>query len=385
MLGPFSRLPLLKLLFLPVGLVLLVPLGVAAESPSFGDSNGVSNQNGAVAGILVLRNGNVLSGHVIRLSDHYQIEMPNGQLRVPVNQVEMFCHNLDEAYAERRRVRIGSTADSHLELAQWCLRLNLYEHTARELSDARAIDPGHRKLARLERQLQHILQSNEARRITKSSTHNPTATLATNVASPQSREDSNASRRVPLRTRAMFVRQIQPMLVKSCAATGCHQTGSARKWQLNRLALHGAGHPQATLTNLESTLTQVDWQVPRESTLVDFARQPHGILGEGASQPLRLRQLQLLRGWLEQLAASDEALELEEAYANPVVKHPLPKVASKIPMSARSSQGVRTAGAEIQDPFDPKYFNRQYGRTAKPANEQSQPDEQIDQAAEELP
>jgi len=117
----------------------------------------------AVAGMLVLRNGNVLSGHVIRLQDHYQLAMPNGQLQVPVDQVELFCHSLDEAYAERRRVRTGSTADSHLELARWCLRHRLYEHASRELLDARAIDPEHRKLAMLERQLQHLQQTETQR------------------------------------------------------------------------------------------------------------------------------------------------------------------------------------------------------------------------------
>ncbi len=387
MVSPFSRSLLVTLSFLFLGFAILPSDGDAAEPPSFEGSN-----SGAIAGLLVLRNGNVLSGHVIRLSDHYQVVMSNGQLRVPVNQVDMFCHNLDEAYAERRRLRIGSTADSHLELAQWCMRLKLYEHTARELRDARAIDPGHRKLAMLESRLQHVQQTEKVRRSNNVPSPRLPASVAINTATSQPQDHLNSIRHLPQRERAMFVRQIQPMLVKSCATTGCHQSGSAREWQLNRLAVDGAGHPQATVGNLNSTLAQIDWQVPQESPLIDFARNPHGSLGKSSSQPLRLRQLQLLRSWLEQLAASSQALDLADKYAKPAVENrspqvrlQIPKSGLKIPASIRDRQGVRTASAAVEDPFDPEVFNRRYARTAKPASEQSQPDEQIDQAAGQLP
>jgi len=314
----------------------------------------LSHSEGAIAGMLVLRNGNVLSGHVIRLKDHYQVQMPNGQLQVPADQVELFCHSLDEAYEQRRRMRTGSTADSHLELAHWCLRHRLYEHASRELLDARAIDPGHRKLAMLERGLQHIQRTRVLTR------------RATEVVTLQSQNEPKLSQRVPQRARAMFVRQIQPMLVKSCAATGCHGAGSS--WQLNRLAVEGVGHPQATLGNLTSTLAQIDWQVPRESPLLILARATHG---EGPSQPLSLRQLQLLQSWLQQLSTSSQTSELADTHADPA--------------SFRSSSGVRTANAAIEDPFDPEVFNRRHGRSAIRVNASIQPAEQTYPASQERP
>jgi len=317
----------------------------------------MSPSEGAVAGILVLRNGNVLSGHVIRLKDHYQVQMPNGQLQVPVDQVELFCHSLDEAYEQRRRLRTGSTADSHLELARWCLRHRLYEHASRELLDARAIDPDHRKLAMLERQLQHLQQTNSQQQpASKKSEKNTIATP------PQ--EDPKLAQHVSQKARAMFVRQIQPMLVKSCAATGCHGAGSS--WQLNRLAVEGAGHPQATLGNLTSTLAQIDWQVPSESPLLSLSRTAHG---KGPSEPLSLRQLQLLRSWLQQLAMSSQASNLADAHTTPMAL----------------DQGVRTASAAIEDPFDPEVFNRRYERSASPATAPIQSAEQKEPASQELP
>jgi len=335
MIGLFPRLLLVCLLCLPWP-------ALAAES---------SHSEGAVAGMLVLRNGNVLSGHVIRLKDHYQVEMPNGQLQVPVAQVELFCHNLDEAYQQRRRSRTGSMADSHLELAHWCLRHSLYEHAARELIDARAIDPGHRKLAMLERRLQHARQHNV-----------PTKEIKA-VAAPQPPDEKKPDRRVPLRARATFVRQIQPMLVRSCAATGCHQ--SETSFQLNRLAVDGAGHPQATLGNLDSTLEHVDWQLPSESALLGYAKAAHGSGAEVLSKPLPPRQIEMLRSWLRQLSLPRQASELSEPHAT---------------ASIRADSSVRTASAEVEDPFDPEVFNRRYQQNAKPESLPVQEDEQTDPA-----
>ena len=345
MIGLFPRLLLVCLLGLPWQ-------AVAAAPVRFG---------GAVAGVLVLRNGNVLLGHVVRQKDHYQVEMAHGQLQVPADQVEMFCHNLDEAYAERRRVRTGSTADSHLELAHWCLRHRLYKHATRELQDARAIDPGHRKLAMLERQLLHAQQ-----RAAPAKAAVPAAPLLP-------RNSTKTTQRVPQRARAMFVRQIQPMLVKSCAAAGCHQSGLP--FQLNRLAVVGAGHPQATQGNLASTLAQVDRQAPDKSELLSFASTSHGSRGAGSSRPLKPRQIQMLRSWLEQLAATSRGFGFAEESAEslvrsrPLVRSRLTTVVQTASASSRPAQGVRTANVEIEDPFDPEVFNRQYRQDVKRVND----------------
>jgi len=272
---------------------------------------------------------------------------------VPVDQVELFCHNLDEAYQQRRRLRTGSTADSHLELAHWCLRHSLYEYAARELHDARAIDSGHRKLAMLERWLQLAQQH-----------HTPTQEKQ-EEAVPQTQEETKPVRHVPLRARATFVRQIQPMLVKSCAATGCHRSGSS--YQLNRLAVDGAGHPQATLGNLASTVKQVDWQLPSESALLDFAKKTHGSGEHGLSKPLKPHQLEMLRSWLHQLSQPRQVPDLAETRVEPV--------------SIRPDSRVRTASAKIADPFDPEVFNRRYQQDAKPESFPAQEDEQTDPAS----
>ena len=220
----------------------------------------------SVVGILVLRNGNVLEGKIQRLADFYRIEFPRSELQVPVGQVDMFCHNLDEAYERRRFQRTGSSADSHVELARWCLRHRLLEYAARELLDARSIDPDHRQLLLLERQLQLALRNRAASRLV------PEPGAATTPTD----DDLELLESVPDWARTLFVRQIQPLLVDSCATSGCHQPGSSESFHLNRLALEGAGHPATTIRNLVATLAQLDLDSPAKSKLLERAKTAHG-------------------------------------------------------------------------------------------------------------
>jgi hypothetical protein len=78
-----------------------------------------------ISGVLILRNGSVLMGAVRRYGDDYRIDVAGAMLQVPADQVDMFSQTLEEAYELRRRDRTGASADSHLELARWCMQLDL--------------------------------------------------------------------------------------------------------------------------------------------------------------------------------------------------------------------------------------------------------------------
>jgi len=305
-------------------------LPVAVAQPPGGET--------AASGLLVLRNGNVLRGSVLRLADHYRVRMPHGQMQVPVDQVEMFCHNLDEAYERRRRNRTGRNADSHLELARWCLRHELLGHAARELLDIRTMDPGHRQLPMLERQLRQALRQSHPKRPQPVAAHKPTA-LPPEV-------DRKALKHAPPRDRALFVRKIQPLLIHSCATTGCHQPNSSSSFQLNRFALDGQGHPDTTLRNLAATLAYVDWQAPEQSTLLERARSAHGAEQASQSHALQARKYHLLQSWIEQLAVDDPTRAAAEL---PVNSEGRPE---------KSPGEMQPSGLRPVDPFDPEIFNR---------------------------
>ncbi|NOY42936.1 MAG: hypothetical protein GXP26_14015 [Planctomycetes bacterium] len=301
-------------------------------------------------GLLVLRNGNVIEGRITRLADHFRIEVEHGQLQVRVEQAEMFCLTLDEAYERRREMRTGSTADSHLELAAWCLRHDLLDHAARELLEARTVDPNHRKLLLFERRLNHAM---------KQKAKTPKLPRAEKVAPATPEVDLSTFEQTPQWARALFVRKIQPMLVKSCATAGCHQAESTNQLQLNRLAVAGAGHPETTKHNLVSVLKLIDFQKASESSLLRLADTTHGA---GASKPLLPHQLEMLRAWVEQMAmpapANNQADLVARASQSSVARlgdtYRRARDISALRIKTQQADHAQT------DPFDPGAFNRRH-------------------------
>jgi len=305
-----------------------------------------------VEGILVLQNGNILRGKIQQTGELYQVHLSHGQLQVRAEQVEMFCENIDQAYQRRRAARGGSTADTHLELAGWCLRHNLLDYAAQELREAKTVDPEHPRLAFLQRHLQQTLKIAARKKQQQAQ-----ASIVTNQPPP----NPETLEKAPKWARALFVRQIQPLIVQSCATTGCHQCGSDADFQLNRLALDGVGHPKVTLQNLAATLEQIDWQAADESTLLQRASQAHGALD--GSIPLPPHKLKVLEGWIGQLAI---------AHRKQNELHKLPPVTelAALPQANQQPSGeVRQASYQPVDPFDPTSFNQRNATIEKPPAE----------------
>jgi hypothetical protein len=326
------------------------------------------------AGVLVLRNGNVLAGAVSRNDDGYFVQMADARLRIPAAQVQCHCQSLNEAYELRRRDRTSTSADAHLELARWCLRNDLLDQAAREALDARTIDAGHPGVRTLDFELSRALK----RRAEASARPRPDETGEAEVsAAPPPPARLPAGRPVALdvsaEAQATFVRNIQPMLVHSCALGGCHQPGSDRSLQLDRWAIEGSGNATLVRRNLAAVLAQIDRQHPASSPLVQWARQPHGNAAGKASQALTPHQTALLLEWLNAVAGVKPDAAAAESQAAP----PADAAADDemTDASAAASSNVVPAvlkrsrrSAAPRDPFDPEIFNRRYGARAKAAH-----------------
>ncbi|MCG8451310.1 MAG: hypothetical protein MI725_17230 [Pirellulales bacterium] len=320
--------------------------------PTVGSEPVVDGQ--AVPGLVVLDNGNVVRGQVQLLGDHYLVKLSGGELRIPTEQVEMFCRDLNEAYQKRRASRTATSADAHIDLARWCMRYDLHDHAARELTDAREIDPDHRRLPLFERQLQQLVKLAARTPSSRPSQQAETSAEPTEV-------ELKTLDKAPKWARALFVRQVQPLLVHSCATAGCHQPGATGgDFQLNRLATDGVGHPQLTLRNLASTLAQIDWQSPEESRLLQQALTAHGGAEEKQRALLTPHKLRLLRLWVEQLAMADQIRESKEMLAAaPTGDNPLQPASSE---KKKAAEPIELARYEQRDPFDADFFNRRYAQ-----------------------
>ena len=329
--------------YLPIVAVLIgtVPWQPAAAEP--GEPEATVVEPSMTAGILVLRNGGVIAGKVERLADQYRVTTADSELTLRAEQVEMFCQSMDEVYQRRRFQRTGSTADSHLDLAQWCMRNGMLEYASRELLDARTLDPRHRRLVLVERQLQLALKNREGSKGHRARSFSKK--LPTD-------EDMNRVAEVPAWAKKIFVRQIQPLLVDSCATSGCHHSGSQETFQLNRVAMDGAGHPGTTLRNLAATVKQVDWRQPENSVLLAHAARPHG--GSEALRPAELErhQYQLLLSWVAQMAEAKRNAPVREIQ---LAEHQQSDSLDALP---RIRQALLEEDSAEKDPFDPAQFNQ---------------------------
>ncbi len=315
----------------------------------------------AQVGLVVLENGNVVRGNIRLLEDHYRVEFPGGELRVKVKHVEMFCKDLDQAYQQRRENRTATSADAHLELARWCMRYDLHDQAARELEDARSIDSEHRKLPQLDRQLKQLVKLAARTRLT-----NTVVSPSPEEVAQQQQLDEKILKKAPQWARVLFVRQVQPMLVHSCATAGCHQPGSSQEnFQLDRLAIDAAGHPHVTQHNLAATLAQIDWDAPEQSQLLQQAHAAHGKAEKTSPGPLPPHKMKLLKMWVEQLATVHRAQTEIDLLASKRDKILPDKTAT--PPLEKMPEKVQLTGYTQQDPFDAAFFNSRYGQ--KPATE----------------
>lgn len=332
------------------------------------------------AGVLVLRNGNVLPGVVQRQGSHYRIENEGSVLQIPASQVEMACASLVDAYEQRRQQRVGNATDAHLELARWCLRHGLLAEAAREILDARTDDPGHPALRTLDLQLQQGL-ADEASRLQRerdavalASHVEPVATEE--VAQPERLIDPTAD------VQEKFVRSIQPMLIHGCTTSGCHAPNSRQTMELDRWALEGSGIPTLIRKNLEQVLAQVDVEDPASSPLMRRARQAHGMRNSQLSTPLAPYQTAILIEWLNEAAGVQPEVPAVPS-ADPNVVDPRLVEQTMAGEGAITEAMVDEAAQELlnrgkektrtaftpRDQFDPEIFNRRQARAKNKKSE----------------
>jgi hypothetical protein len=253
-----------------------------ADQPSAGDAEQ----------FVVLRNGEVLSGHVARQADRCVITTSNSEIRVPSKDVDFICKSLDEAYQLQRNRVIAGRIDDHLNLADWCLRQNLVGYAAREIAAAMEIDPRSPRVEVLDRRLRREEESSQARQ-------NPTVANVAAVPVVSAEELERLVRCLPGNTVEMFTSTIQPMLLNNCATAGCHGPSSTSKYVLLRPGIGELPQRRLTQRNLYNTLSWVDHANPADSKILAAAKQPHGT-DQASAAALSATHYQELATWVIQ-------------------------------------------------------------------------------------
>lgn len=317
-------------------------------------------------GVLILRNGEILTGNITKAGDRYIVaQIDGGELRIPTRDVEMQCVDIEEAYV-RKRARISvSDASARLQLADWCLRCGLHAQAANELLLAQAQTPDGPQIRALERRLHSALTTGRLPDV--DAVHVPAA----------ARRSDNPPLPCPLPDEALrgFASRIQPLLLNRCGASTCHGARTASTFQLIGPGLGKTITQHNTRRNLAAVMQQLDLARPETSPLLTVPAKPHADLPAAVFGEREQAQRDLLNAWVR--TAGQAATQSASVAGKPgSLPQTAPRQPIPLPLAGQTSGGVELAVRveasvesnddesatmlDFRDPFDPERFNRRF-------------------------
>ena len=326
-------------------------------------------------GVLVLRNGRVLRGGIIRVGDRYIVTSgEKDEVGVPADIVEMRCETLEQAYEMRKNaLPIASTTSDHLTLGDWCLQYGLMSAAAEQLMAVMEIAPEDPQIKQFETRLKLAVHRSREPSV---------QTVAATQEVPQAELD-RLVKSLPDGVVEQFTSTVQPLLINRCSNGGCHGPNSDADFQLVRPSWSRTLPRRFTQRNLYASLTFVDPKQPMNSDLLVKSTSAHGgnatpVLGDRDAESLRL-----LASWVHRVSKGNPAvrpavlhspqallLQPSDALGNKREPERFPKDAPASPIESSASNPTATpadssnANADNviagRDPFDPELFNRKY-------------------------
>jgi hypothetical protein len=331
-------------------------------------------------GIVILRNGQIIEGRIAQTDGLWIVDLPDGQIRLKATDVDVVCRSLEEGYQRKRAlIQVGNVHD-HLELAQWCLRHDLWGPAAAELADATTAEPNNPMIAALQRRLKMAVEPQSS----ADGPGNPTV-------GPTNDDLDRMIRGLPHGAVETFTQLVQPVLMNHCATSGCHGPQSETGLRLFRTSGNQLASRRITQRNLYSVLQFIDLETPQSSRLLTAPSGPHGTARYAIFNEHQASQYRRMADWANQLAHQPEQ-EVPSTVTPPaVVEPPAPLVAAGVlPQEAGKARQLPGAGQnptarrgavrpaarstgdatpasynEPADPHDPEIFNRRYAPEKK--------------------
>ncbi len=295
-------------------------------------------------GLLILQNGEVIRGKITQSGNRYYVALPGGELRLRASDVALRCKDLREGYEKKRAQLKGMRADEHLELAQWCLQHELLDEAATEVAQATLLDADHPRIRLMTRRLE----------LAKA------APAATSVTSPMPaktndrQELDRQTNKLPPEVMQKFAATVQPLLMNSCATTGCHGVGAKSEFTLAKVRGQGERARRQTQRNLLAVLEQLDQAHPQESPLLVRPIEPHGGADTAIFTRQNSRQYFELYEWVR-MATGDEAMNVAAGKTAPGGGPTANTDVEQVDFEAEVDADT------TPDPFDPEEFNSQFG------------------------
>ncbi|MEW4456116.1 hypothetical protein AB1L30_25855 [Bremerella sp. JC817] len=345
-------------------------------------------------GVLVLNNGNAMRGLITQEGEFYSLAINEDSIiRLPAERVAFACKSMEEAYL-RQKARVGTTAlRHHVELANWCLGLDMWEEATYHHEIALRSGPNHPDVVRLDRRYQVKLEERQ----------NPNKVEQVHFTQPVARpevdmhvEQASASEEMEPTLSPDVVRYytstVQPILLNSCSASLCHASNSENEFKLVQFENVRSIPRRMTIRNMNAVLDYINYDQPLQSKMVTHSSSRHG---DGQSPNLSPEQFTSIRNWVVAVsrgprptrtaidssvmpasfnAPAETPKALMQPNQTPVKPLPSAPVNPIFGGNANASQGglqrpfrsMPQKGApvkeapEVRDEFDPELFNRKY-------------------------
>lgn len=327
--------------------------------------------------LLLLTNGQVLRGTVAVEGDRYVVGTASAELRIPRDSVENICETLAEGYQGKRAAMLAAGGRERFRLIQWCLAQGLLDEAEEELQQAERAEPNHPRYELLRRRLK--LARNPARPAP------PPEPLAEPAVSDAQLDI--LVRTIPSSAVETFSQTVQPLLLKNCAAAGCHGAAPRSDFQLIRLARGVTPSRRVTQRNLHAALAWIDRKEPDKSRILTAAAQAHGNTQHNKFEGTEGQVFRHLAQWVHQVARPDESVRPQTVQAaDATLSQSIPDapgvrstaklvrrtsaahgvggpIARPLSESAKEVSPPSTGGTAPlcpADPFDPELFNRRF-------------------------
>ncbi len=300
--------------------------------------------------VIVLRDGRVLQGAIEDRPGGYLVEVANGSVIVPFEQVRLTAVSLLDAYEKLRRGMEQPNAADLVALARWCAAHRLYGAARDELTAALRLEPERQEARDLLVEISKVGQLDR-------DAESPAPPLRRTSDGFQSGSVESLGGLAP-ETARDFVSKVQPLVMNRCGSAGCHGAAGSSSFRLMPVRLGSSGHRVYTERNLSAVLALVDHQQPAQSPLLLAANgerpDSHHTVPAG---PRAADQFRLLQTWVQAAVrdregpsgvpvASQASRDREMSAPEPAVETSDESLLEQVLQDARP------------DRFDPAVFNR---------------------------
>lgn len=320
--------------------------------------------------LLVLRNGRVVEGRIEQNAGGYHVVYDNGSMLVPRSQVLLLAESRKQAYAKLKDTLPRNSVKSNLRLARWCMSNLLYTQARAELREALALNPSHGETRRMMVRLDELLDPDSPRNQPRKQS------FEERLMAPPTKSLAGLSRD----SARLYVVKIQPMLMNSCATSGCHGPQAANGFRLSRVRISSGARRGSSERNLAATMRFIDPQNADASPLLVKPQGNHGRRGQPVFRGRAgARQQELLRRWVRSVARETSPPAVAQGKSqrrDQAVKSPDKRRKGASDYGYQTTPSIRAIRSQLEqrrvmndlrsdgrpDAFDPKEFNRRTAR-----------------------